>query len=848
MKKITYGAVIALLAFSSCVKEFQYDPTEEINENAQNIFGLIDPNQDWHTTTSGTVNIKADADLSDIAKVQILTESPFFNPQAKILAEADATTGQTISLAYDAPRGTETLIAACVDSKGHHFIMPFKPTDTQVSFQTEAAAARRITRAEDNVDVSGLTLDISSAQKSLNALRNIYADLAKQTQDPYMTGQSAKKNHYLWEDTNWSDEMLWQLSGTSRIGGDWRVANGTVLKNSDPITDAEKAKLTAIFNGFLPKYSAISYKKQHDNMEGIRNGAAVRFFKGHLTSTGDPISIIPVQMSSKDLYKCDLYYYYYNPSNIPSDISEEDYIKQLPKFKAINCDYTQKASGVGELDFFKVHQYLLPYYGDGPMLTSGKCTTDGKIYRIRNGYTKKKGSYYMTYLGSDVYNSKKMEVLYNDDNTNLTNQLWQIFTTEDGKTVLYNIGAQKFLTGVGQYINTPSTGWGTFFVESKSVVKELAFDMEDQSNGAHHLWYNKSQAQLLGANSSNYLIYTNLTTTEDPLVDWYFDEYTGTQSINKLESLIVDGNAKKNVAVSSSIPKGYRVGFMLRKINVPSEGKTLQAYINTVNNGCIYGNGELNTVINKFPGHWKESVEVYSMKENDTRIAMFNANNKTYLAFEDGNDCNFSDMIVEVVGNSGGMFDDIDEVEGEPYTMCFEDRPLTADYDMNDVVLRCIRKSPTEVELTLVATGAKDQVFINGITGKFVSGTDLNNKEVHSLFDVSNDTFVNTESSATVHSTISAIYDITEFPTIIQFLSQIYITNYTNDANQIHVPEKGDAPFALIIPGDFNYPSERISINNAYTSFRTWANNAYNYEGWLNSFDESKIYINPYNR
>ena len=848
MKRITNWAIIVLLAFSSCAKEFNYDPTDEINENAQNIFGLIDPNQDWHTTTSGTVSITANADLSDIVKVQILTESPFFNPNAKILSEADATTGQTISLAYDAPRGTETLIAACVDSKGHHYIMPFKLTDKQVSFQTTVAATRGATRADNDIDVSGLSLDVSNAQKSLNALRNIYADLAKQTQDAYMVKLSTNYNHYLWEDTNWSDEMVWQVSDGSTIGSGWNVINGTVVKTPVPITAAEKSKLTAIFNGFLPKYANLSYLKQHDNMEGIRKGTAVRLFKGHLTSTGNPISLIPVQMSSKDIYKCDLYYYYYNPNNIPINMSEEDYIKQLPKFRAIHCDYTKSASGVKELEFFKVHEYLLPYYGDGPMLTSGKCTTDGKVYRIRNGYTKKKGSYYMTYLSSDVYNSKKMELLYNDDNTSLANQLWQIFTTDDGKTILYNCGAKKFLTGVGQYINTPSTGWGTFFVESKSVVKELAFDMEDQSNGAHHLWYNKSQSQLLGANSSNYLIYTNLTTTEDPLVDWYFDEYTGTQSINRLESLTVDGTVKTNNAVSSSIPKGYRVGFMLRKLNTQREGKTLQAYINTKNNGCIYGNGELNTVINKFPGHWKESVEYYSMKENDTRIAMFNANNKTYLAFEDGNDCNFSDMIVEVVGNNSGMFDDVDEVEGEPFTMCFEDRPRTADYDMNDVVLRCIRKSASELELTLVATGAKDQVYINGITGTLVSGTDLNNKEVHSLFGVSNDVFVNTEPSATVYPTVTAVYDIGEYLTITQFLSQIYITNYSNNGNEIHVPEKGEAPFALIVPGNFNYPAEKISIVNAYSTFRSWANNAYNYGEWVESFDESKIYINPFNR
>ena len=43
MKKISNWAIIALLAFSSCAKEFTYDPTEEIKDNAENggLFGAF---------------------------------------------------------------------------------------------------------------------------------------------------------------------------------------------------------------------------------------------------------------------------------------------------------------------------------------------------------------------------------------------------------------------------------------------------------------------------------------------------------------------------------------------------------------------------------------------------------------------------------------------------------------------------------------------------------------------------------------------------------------------------------------------------------------------------------------
>ena len=236
---------------------------------------------------------------------------------------------------------------------------------------------------------------------------------------------------------------------------------------------------------------------------------------------------------------------------------------------------------------------------------------------------------------------------------------------------------------------------------------------------------------------------------------------------------------------------------------------------------------------------------MWHMEPNDTRIAMFNANNKTYLSFEDGSDTNFSDLIIEVTGRAGRMFDDVQEVEGLPYTMCFEDRPNVADYDMNDVVLSCKRLSPTQIELSLIAAGAQDQVKIEGIEGNFVSGTKLNDQEVHALCGVPNDTFVNTQLSDQPVNPVTAIYEIGEFTTIPQFLTNIYIRNITQGGNEIHVPLTGEPPFALIVPGNFDYPIEKVSIISAYTTFRNWANNANNYGEWVNFYDESKIYPNP---
>ena len=842
MKRITNLAILALLGLSSCTQEFTYDPTQEIQENAENIFGLIDPNQDWRTTTSGTVTVTANAPLSDIAKVQILTESPFFNRNARILAEAEATAGQTVTLSYDAPRELETLVAACVDSKGHHFIKAFDPGTTKISFAETTAKTRGVTRADDDIDVSGLTLDASTARWSINSTRTFYANLAKSTGNNTIKSVCTSNYFFQWADSKWENEMVWQLTSNSTING-WNVAEGTVVREIDDMSSDEEKTLNKIFTDFL---SREKYKDENgneykvDNLEDIRNGSAVKFFNNHLTSQGQPITLIPVQMASIDMPYFDVYYYYYNPDNKPSDMSEADYIKQLPKFKAINCQYTLNTTTKGSTKFFKKHEYLLPYYGDNTLMTSGECTTDGNIYRIRNGEIRNNKSFYLTDNDECDMGKDKMQELI----SNGTKQLWQIFTTKENRTVLYNIGSGHCLIAANDYVNT-NDRWGVFYTDFLPAARRHSLYMEEAGNDAYHIWYDKASNRMLGSNINkhNLRVATDKTTANGNQVKWYLDKYEE-DDVKALPSLTLEGDpATNNKAVSAIIPQGYRVGFMIRRL------RETDKYMRSQYNGCIWGYGELNRLVNQTPQHFgKALVHPYTMKENDPRIAMFNANEKTYLAIEDGSDCNFSDMILELTGMAGMMFDDVHEVEGMPYTMCFEDRPNIADYDMNDVVLRCERISPTKLQHTIVATGAQDDVYLKGIEGTCVNGTDFNDNEVHSLLGVPAGTYVNTEPSTSVLPCVSAEYEVSEDITIPQFLSEIYIVNHSQNGNEIHVPSVGQPPYALIVPGNFDYPAERVSIINAYEAFSTWANNAYEYGKWLDSWVYSKLYINPYNR
>ena len=365
MKRITNLAILALLGLSSCTQEFTYDPTQEIQENAENIFGLIDPNQDWRTTTSGTVTVTANANLDNITKVQILTESPFFNDQAKILAEAEVTAGQTVTLNYDAPRSNTRLIAACIDSNGKYFIKGFNIGDEEVNYQTSSthSGTRGVsfTRSSSELpDLSTISLDFNNSFTSYNAER-------------------ALKNTGSWTNSNWENDRLWQPSGAVSSNG-WTISNSTIHRNATALSEDEAATLKDIFDASLGRYDG---KNPRNNLQLINKSSIVQLYGNHLVSNGKAaITLCPVQAASTEAYWCDIYYYYYRTEDIPTGTSETDYIKSLPKFKAIDMnDERQAFSAVTGIDlnasdvtFLRLHEYLLPFYGNASEFTAQPST------------------------------------------------------------------------------------------------------------------------------------------------------------------------------------------------------------------------------------------------------------------------------------------------------------------------------------------------------------------------------------------------------------------------------------------------------------------------------------------
>jgi hypothetical protein len=855
-KKILFiTTLVGITMFIGCQRfDFEEARQDAIRQNAEKIFGTIDPNQDWNSSVSGTVTITADASLKSIARVQILTESPFMNPDARVVEEAEVQKGQTVTLNYDVPNSYTRLIAACIDNEGHYQIKGFNIGEEKVSFKSGAATrAAGTRRASSDIDLSNIELKFDNSFLSYNAQRTL-------------------NNNNSWKGKGWEKDRLWQSTGSVSSNG-WTISNSSIYREATALSEDEAATLTDIFDASLGRY--VNGKKPKNNLQVIRESSDVKLYGNHRQSNGKaPLVLRPVQLASTEAYWCSIYYYYYRTEDIPAGTSEADYIKTLPKFKAIDLNYEREAfsavTGIAvntaDVNFLRLHEYILPFYGNASEFTLEPSTlntygytTDGKLYRIHN-YSKDNNVYKDHYITNGGPNDD-LKGAYTE---NVEEQLWQIFENHnDGTFMFYNVGSKKFLwcnNGRPEIkdINETTLQKYTFYITDSSINPT-------ESRTKVYI-YSFNQAKCLKSDAGTRLGVGDKNSTNE-YREWTFEEYTSstataiTDFVLPLDLYPSGHIVPPSVTPSAIIPEGYLIGFMIRK-----DGGEKTGNIDHNKQGCLYGYGELNTEINTY-GQFKTAVSTYGMEVNDPRMATFEANGKTYLTFEEGADAQFSDVIVEIGGydtdvyesdptsnNENGqsvatrMLYDTTEIPGRTYMLLFEDRATSADYDMNDVVLRCQRLTGSysdQVILSLVAAGGLDNVVIRGIGGEYVEGYSLNNREVHDIFKKGDatgyDRFINTVPGQQTEQPRPCTYKLPAGMTIPQFLANIYLENQTT-GDVITVPKQGKEPLAIIMPFDFHYPNEKEMISDAYKYFLNWAQNATADEDWYNYYEDQDVY------
>lgn len=376
---------------SSCTKGFDMpeptpEPTptqgvtqEEIQENFTKIFGsAYSTEQDWITTTKGTISVNAGSAVKKVAIMALVAQTDedgeSFNSMT-ILNEIETNGQSSLSINYDAPGKNEGLYAAFYTDNDCYYQ---KIEGNSVAFSRAAK-----TRATDVFPIPTGEFSIASSEPS-------YA---------------AQREGYLKDGV---DEKLYSIN------------NYAGLKMEAPAyTNGYAERLRDLIFAYLPN------GRSHKNYSKVL-ATGYSDDNAYRTTTGEnsPVVVCPIYKCDRaktygnEIYNSDLYYYYFKEADLNSAADKVAFLQNLPKYKLIpfNQHFGDEEDDVLE----KRAAYACLYFGDGvPTIgTTGSFVFPagykiGFMVRAKTDYAEKK-----TVNGVEETKPRKQGELYFDGRLN----------------------------------------------------------------------------------------------------------------------------------------------------------------------------------------------------------------------------------------------------------------------------------------------------------------------------------------------------------------------------------------------------------------------------------------------
>ena len=261
-------------------------------------------------------------------------------------------------------------------------------------------------------------------------------------------------------------------------------------------------------------------------------------------------------------------------------------------------------------------------------------------------------------------------------------------------------------------------------------------------------------------------------------------------------------------------PAGYKIGLMLKVCDTENQ------YVE------LYSDNNLNSEVNQFSS-WARA----GLSETTSRSVIFGKNGYNFIGFEDYFDKDFNDIVFGAVGAIEYEGNDEQELDNQIYSYAFEDTKK-GDYDMNDVVIKAQETKDGKINLKLVAAGAtlnlnirlypaptstpegKAAVYSGDPTTLTYTRDGVECDEVHAMLGVAAGTMVNTGHAKADPITITiekGSYDPAHLPLAI----------YSAAQGEMRLAASGEAPFGVIVPEDWKWPTEYVNIATAYNNVET---------------------------
>ena len=391
MKKILTLAILGLI-LSGCSKGFDMpeqtpnppDPApgitdEDIKNHAESVLGFTIPaNQDWNTTTTGTITFNINSSVKKVAVLVLIAlvdeEGESYNTM-RVLNQAETDNKTSLTLNYDAPSKNEGLYAAFYTEND---CMYQKIEGNTVSFNQAPAKARAVTRT---VSAPSGTFAIGKEETSFAADRG------------WLPGDKL----YMLADEDYERMKI----------------------KAEPYSDEYSALVRDLVFAYLPN------TKTENNLIQIM-AAGYSDDDAYRITTGEdgPIVISPIYKQDgadkygNEVYNSDLYYYYFNPADMPSSADAQvAFLQSLPKYKLIPFNLCFGANEDNVLD--KRTSFAALYFGDSKTPAVG---TEG-TFKFPKGY--KIG--FMVRAKTTTEAPKKQGELYFDGRLNTKINAWPNF-------------------------------------------------------------------------------------------------------------------------------------------------------------------------------------------------------------------------------------------------------------------------------------------------------------------------------------------------------------------------------------------------------------------------------------
>lgn len=802
-------AVLAMgLAVAGCNKlDFSNQAQiseEEALENAEmQLGGTIDPNQDWNMTAEATANVKVYKDFGETYTVKVCTNNPMVDDVAYIVAQGTVTYGNAFTQKFSYASGLKKLYVAVSDSKGYTSVSAVAVENGEVNatfgVPAVASAPRRSQSAPTVGDIrqpydeAWVTTYCQTAKEPDNA--NVWDNY----DNSYYTEGTPASTTYKWN---------WDVLNSAEVGynnysylfteygwNDWTNASKDIYDRAmaDGHTDWIIVVTTQGTEGYW------TYDETY-----VTNFKITGTWNGGISvagSEGDQTPGCERTIVVKGTW----------------NVTEDQRIGSRGKIIIANGGTVNVASGK---TLNMVNQARLV------VLPGGTLTGDGKV-EVNNGNAE----------GLENYNGGTVSVA--------------TFNNNFGK--FYNYG--KFL--VNEY-------WGgaqesNFYNHSLAVIDH--FGPYDSSTANARIFngcqfYVKNNARIRnyeGTNGSALIVGGELMFSSS-------EDGTSTPTyVGLSEGALVKCATLYNNGTSWSGPtSGYaaleitdKITYLNWQQDAPETGGYFEnnIYVKSATwDNVPDGNGYHQTDASDANNH---SLSIASYKFFNI-VANCRGNNGVTKVV-DGNTELLpadSDFSLGSKGCTPGFTGEGDpgETTTNVWSYAFEDT-MNGDYDMNDVVLK-VKENGDYLDVWLVAAGATLDLTIKlyaydannaagNYYGNFVKTLEYNGlTEIHEMWNVDAGTMVNTGNGA--NATPIRIAQLAKSDGYEADKLRFTINSATWE---VFLAGSGQAPYGVVIPWDWKWPTERTRITKAYNktnsgeteadqSFTNFMSNAGHAELW----------------